>query len=545
MAVEFKLPDIGEGVAEGEITRWLVKEGDAIREDQPMVEVMTDKATVEITSPVTGTVGKIFAAEGAVVPVHSVIVNLLRAEEGSKPEAKPAAAAPATSAPSAQKPASSRSAAPAASAAAERTVEFKLPDIGEGVAEGEITRWMVKEGDSISEDQPMVEVMTDKATVEITSPVTGCVGKILAADGQVVPVHSVIVHLIAGAGSAPKSDAKVEAAPAQPTTEPAQHAKVAPAASTVAPLSGRVLAAPATRRLARENGVDLAAVPGSGPKGRITKDDLLTHLSKPATTDAQEKVVAASTGASTSAAPPQKARTFEPGTVEVVPYRGIRKAIGDQMERSLFSAPHFTYVDEVDMTALYALRKETAALAAEENVKVTFLPFIMKALVSAIRRFPSVNAELRKEEGQVLVKHDVHVGIATDSDRGLLVPVIRNVDQKSLLEIARDLGELSEKARAGKASREELTGSTITITSAGSIGGLFATPIINYPEVAILGVYQIKDKPVIRGTQIVPGKIGYLSLTLDHRVVDGATAAHFVNHMKKLLENPGLLLLEA
>ncbi|HMS17854.1 MAG TPA: hypothetical protein PKA37_13515, partial [Planctomycetota bacterium] len=193
MAVEFKLPDIGEGVAEGEITRWLVKEGDAIREDQPMVEVMTDKATVEITSPVTGTVGKIFAAEGAVVPVHSVIVNLLRAEEGSKPEAKPAAAAPATSAPSAQKPASSRSAAPAASAAAERTVEFKLPDIGEGVAEGEITRWMVKEGDSISEDQPMVEVMTDKATVEITSPVTGCVGKILAADGQVVPVHSVIV----------------------------------------------------------------------------------------------------------------------------------------------------------------------------------------------------------------------------------------------------------------------------------------------------------------------------------------------------------------
>ncbi|HMS18845.1 MAG TPA: 2-oxo acid dehydrogenase subunit E2, partial [Planctomycetota bacterium] len=199
----------------------------------------------------------------------------------------------------------------------------------------------------------------------------------------------------------------------------------------------------------------------------------------------------------------------------------------------------------VDMTALYALRKETAALAAEENVKVTFLPFIMKALVSAIRRFPSVNAELRKEEGQVLVKHDVHVGIATDSDRGLLVPVIRNVDQKSLLEIARDLGELSEKARAGKASREELTGSTITITSAGSVGGLFATPIINYPEVAILGVYQIKDKPVIRGTQIVPGKIGYLSLTLDHRVVDGATAAHFVNHMKKLLENPGLLLLEA
>jgi pyruvate dehydrogenase E2 component (dihydrolipoamide acetyltransferase) len=427
-------------------------------------------------------------------------------------------------------------------------VDFKLPDIGEGVAEGEVTKWLVKEGDAIAEDQPMVEVMTDKATVEITSPVAGRIGKILAAEGQVVPVHSVIVQLLAGGGQAASAKEQTSSAPAEPaakttSAKETSATKQAPAQTNQSGNNGRVLAAPATRRLAREKGVELNAVQGSGPKGRITKDDLMSFLRDGSSQTAQKAGAATDSGAKTSA--PSAPKTYVPGTVEVVPYRGMRKAIGDQMERSLFSAPHFTYVDEVDMSALYALRKETAALAADQGVKVTFLPFIMKALVSAIRRFPSANAELRKDEGQVLIKHDVHVGIATDSDRGLLVPVIRNVDQKSLLEIARDLSELSEKARAGKASREELSGSTITITSAGSIGGLFATPIINYPEVAILGVYQIKDKPVIKNGQIVPGKIGYLSLTLDHRVVDGATAAHFVNHMKRLLENPGLLLLEA
>jgi pyruvate dehydrogenase E2 component (dihydrolipoamide acetyltransferase) len=539
MAVEFKLPDIGEGVAEGEITRWLVKEGDSIKEDQPMVEVMTDKATVEITSPVTGTVGKILAQEGAVVPVHSVIVHLERSN--GAPAAKSA------SSPS-KGSEGSASGKGEATPSAGRTVDFKLPDIGEGVAEGEVTKWLVKEGDAIAEDQPMVEVMTDKATVEITSPVAGRIGKILAAEGQVVPVHSVIVQLLAGGGQAASAKEQTSSAPAAPAAKASSpagnsHATHAPAQQTHSANNGRVLAAPATRRLAREKGVELNAVQGSGPKGRITKDDLMSFLRDGSSQTAQKAGAATDSGAKTSA--PSAPKTYAPGTVEVVPYRGMRKAIGDQMERSLFSAPHFTYVDEVDMSALYALRKETAALAADQGVKVTFLPFIMKALVSAIRRFPSANAELRKDEGQVLIKHDVHVGIATDSDRGLLVPVIRNVDQKSLLEIARDLSELSEKARAGKASREELSGSTITITSAGSIGGLFATPIINYPEVAILGVYQIKDKPVIKNGQIVPGKIGYLSLTLDHRVVDGATAAHFVNHMKRLLENPGLLLLEA
>ena len=521
MTVEFKLPDIGEGVAEGEIVKWLVQEGDSIAEDQPMVEVMTDKATVEITSPVNGAVGKILAGEGDVVPVHSVIVHL-------EQDAGAAPAAPV------EKPGKQPPAPPSGGGG---TVEFKLPDIGEGVAEGEIVKWLVNEGDSVNEDQPMVEVMTDKATVEITSPVTGTVGKILAGEGDVVPVHSVIVHLNSSGGAPSKTTAPTASPTPKPAPSPStNHAAPAPPVQH----NGKVLAAPATRKLARERGVDLVTVPASGPRGRITRDDLLAFLSSGGTPAAPTAVAP-----NTSAPAAPLTRTFAPGTVEEMPYRGIRKAIGDQMELSLYSAPHFTYVDEVDMTDLYALRKQAAALAAEQGIKVTFLPFIIKALVSAIRRHPTANAELQKDQGRVLVKADVHVGIATDTDRGLVVPVIKHADQKSILEIAADLSRLSEAARSGKATRDDLTGSTITITSAGSIGGLFATPIINYPEVAILGVYQIKDKPVIKDGEIVPGKIGYLSLTLDHRVVDGATAAHFVNHMKRLLETPGLLMLEA
>jgi pyruvate dehydrogenase E2 component (dihydrolipoamide acetyltransferase) len=423
------------------------------------------------------------------------------------------------------------------------TVDFKLPDIGEGVAEGEIVRWIVNEGDAITEDDPMVEVMTDKATVEITSPVTGSVAKILVEEGAVVPVHSVIIQLEASDDAAvpapAPSPSPAPAAPAPASSAPAPASSApAPAASAPAPAApasvnsgGKILAAPATRKLARESGIELAAVTGSGPRGRVTKADVEAYLQ--------------AGPAASGAAPAFQPRTFAPGGTDVIPYRGIRKATGDQMVRAMYTAPHFTYVDEIDMTQLYALRKEAAAMGAEKGVKVTFLPFIIKALCSGIRRHPSVNAELKEDEGNIVVKHDIHVGIAADTDNGLMVPVVKHADKLGMIEVAAEIQRLTEAARTGKASRDELTGSTITITSAGSIGGLFATPIINYPEVAILGVYQIKDKPVIRDGNVVPGKIGYLSITLDHRCVDGATAGHLMNHMKRLLENPGLLALEA
>ena len=413
------------------------------------------------------------------------------------------------------------------------TFEFKLPDIGEGVAEGEIVRWIISEGAAITEDDPMVEIMTDKATVEITSPVTGTVGKILAEEGAVVPVHSVIVQLETAEGEtspAPAAPPAQAAAPAAPTPAPAAP-RPAAAATSAGNGGGQVLAAPATRKLARESGVALAAVTGTGPRGRVTRSDVEALLQAPP--------------AASAAAPTYQPRTFEAGGSDVVPYRGIRKATGDQMVRSMYTAPHFTYVDEIDMTELYALRKQAAVIGGEQGVKVTFLPFIIKALCAGIRRHPSVNAELREDEGNIVVKHDIHVGIATDTDNGLMVPVLKHADKLSALEVAAEIQRLTEAARTGSASRDELTGSTITITSAGSIGGLFATPIINHPEVAILGVYQIKDKPVIRDGEVVAGKIGYLSITLDHRCVDGATAAHLMNHMKRLLENPGLLVLEA
>jgi pyruvate dehydrogenase E2 component (dihydrolipoamide acetyltransferase) len=436
------------------------------------------------------------------------------------------------------------------------TIEFKLPDIGEGVAEGEITQWMVSEGDPIKEDQPMVEVMTDKATVDITSPVTGRVAKILHAVGEVVPVHDVIVVLEeeGESGGAKPAESAESPPPSQPAPAPQKRESPAPAPAA-SPPSGdgaKVLATPAVRKYAREQGVDISEVKGSGPRGRVTREDIDEHGARPAQAPVAPPAPAAAAPAAPSAPAPSPAPTpkvvvphFDEAGEEVVAYRGIRRAIGDQMERSKQEIPHFTYVEEMEMSALWALRKEAAALGAERGVKVTFLPFIIKALCATARRFPSVNAHMLKDAGEIRIKQDVHVGIATDTDRGLLVPVVRSANRKTVLEIAADLQRLSSEARDGSVSRDDLTGSTITITSAGSIGGLFATPIINYPEVAILGVYQIKDKPVIRDGQVVPGKIGYLSLTLDHRAVDGATAAHAMNHMKRLLESPSLLVIEA
>ena len=424
------------------------------------------------------------------------------------------------------------------------TIDFKLPDIGEGVAEGEIVRWIVNEGDAIREDQPMVEIMTDKATVEIGSPVTGRVAKILAKTGAVVPVHSVIVQLEKAEAAVTAARAAAPAAAAAPAVSAPARAIAAQSSTTAA--SATILAAPATRRLARESGVDMGSVSGSGPQGRVTKDDVLAASAAAAAPVARSAApVQAVVAAPAAVARPIAAtRSFTPGSEERIAYRGIRKATGDQMVRSAFTAPHFTYVDEIDMSALYALRKEAAQLADEQGVKLTFLPFIIKALCSALRRHPTVNSTLDEKAGEIIVKSDIHVGIATDTERGLMVPVLRNAHAKSVLELASELQRLTAKARAGQASREELSGSTITITSAGSIGGLFATPIINHPEAAILGVYQIKDKPVIRDGAVVPGKIGYLSITLDHRVVDGGTAAHMMNHIKRLLENPALLVLE-
>lgn len=431
-------------------------------------------------------------------------------------------------------------------------MDFKLPDIGEGIHEGEVVKWLVKEGDTVKEDQPILQVMTDKATVEIPAPTSGRIAKIHAAEGKVALVGSVLVTIDTAGGAAPK------AAPAAATNGPlhaaagggppkigtdtmitrevaraaveAQAAIVSPAARKV---NGRVLAAPATRKLAREMGLDIGTVAGSGPSGRVTKDDLKRFVSAPTkvlgtpVTAAQAPVPVASSGAD-----------------ERIPLRGLRKLIAENMHRSKSTAAHYTYVEEVDVTELVAFRASAKKFAEGKGARLTYLPFIIKAVVAGLKDFPYVNASLDDAAGEIILRKSYHIGVAAATDEGLMVPVLRDADKKSLLQIARELDDLANRTRAKRATREELKGSTFTITSLGSMGGLFATPVINWPEVAVMGVHKIAKRPWVVNDQIVVRDIMLLSLSLDHRVVDGAVGAQFMNRVVEILQDPKLLLLE-
>ncbi len=584
--IEFKLPDIGEGVAEGEIVAWKVEAGEAVTEDQIMVEVMTDKATVEIGAPVTGRIAEIRAAEGETINVGEVIVVLEDSAESSAPaetEAETAAAATGAEPPAkqakakqgaAKKGAGKQASAPAPAAAASgddgdddyEEINFTLPDIGEGVAEGEVTQWHVKAGDAVKEDQVMVEVMTDKATVEIGSPVDGKVLELLVEEGQTVPVGEILLVLGSTSG-APKMHA--EASASAPTTAKAAGGKAASSASgggataTAAPPATlpdtglpdradgtrRVRAAPATRRLAREQGIDIATLAGSGPNGRILIADVKAASGTgPATTPSAPRGKSAPkpSAAKPAAKPARKAAPKAAPLTgdERVPLRGLRKRIAAQMRVAKDTAAHFTYVEELDVTELVKLRRAAKAKGEAAGVKITYMPFIIKALVPALRDFPLVNSSLDEEAGEIVYHHDLNIGIAVDTEGGLIVPVVRAVDTKSLVELAGEIGDLAERGREGKQRQEDFGGGTFTITNAGNIGGMLATPIINVPEVAILGVHAIKQRPWVVDGEIVVRDIMLLSISLDHRVVDGAVGARFMNRVKELLENPALLLLE-
>ncbi|MGK0299971.1 MAG: pyruvate dehydrogenase E2 component (dihydrolipoamide acetyltransferase) [Planctomycetota bacterium] len=431
--------------------------------------------------------------------------------------------------------------------------EFKLPDIGEGIAEGEIVSWKVASGQAVKEEDEFVEVMTDKATVTITVPFTGKIAELRCAEGDVVPVGSVIAVIDAGAagGDAPAAAAPAAAAPAPAAPAPAAPAPAAAPAPTpvaaaapaaAAPAAfvqsspGKVLAAPATRRRAREMGIDLSAISASGPRGRITNDDLAGAT--PAAAQAGGAVVGS------HAFPPIAIPPAPEGRTEVrTPFRGLRRKIADAMKRSMFTATHFTYVDDIDVTDLVKIRKEAKAAYADRGVNVTYLPFIMKAIVTAMKAYPEMNASLDEVTNEFVVKHYYNFGIATDTDNGLIVPVIKDVDRKSVGELATELQELAARTREGKVTVDDLTGGTFTITNAGNIGGLFATPVINFPEVAICGVHAIKDAAIVRDNACVPGKKMYLSVSIDHRLVDGATGAHWMNIVKDNLEQPYRMLL--
>ena len=413
---------------------------------------------------------------------------------------------------------------------------FKLPDIGEGVVEGEVVQWHVAAGDTVTEDDPIVDVMTDKATVTIPSPVTGVVTSLSGDVGDMVAVGSTLVEFDSDADAAPASKPEVEpeaeSSPTPPPApEPAADPTPAPAAAKPAPApaaaSSRVLASPAIRRRAREAGVDLSQVRGSGPAGRVRHADLDAYI--------------AADGAVTGAAPSSySTKRTDVTEVKVV---GLRRKIAEQMTISKSTIPHFSYFEEVDVTELEALRQALNASRDESQPKLTYLPFIMLALSRIMPEHPECNANY-DDQGGVVARHGaVHIGIATQTDRGLYVPVVKHVEAMDAWQAAAEMQRVASAARDGTASLEDLTGSTFTITSLGRDGGLGATPIINHPEVAILGVHKARDMPVVRDGQIVVRRIMNLSSSFDHRVVDGADGAALVQHLRRMLEHPALIFM--
>lgn len=459
------------------------------------------------------------------------------------------------------------------------TVAFKLPDVGEGIHEAEIVRWLVNVGDTVREFDPIVEVQTDKALVELPAPTSGVVLEIKAQAGHLAHVGDIII-VFGEQGAAPAA-AQAEAGGQPPVavgatvTSAASVSNTSVAVASGAPtggtlVAGRVLATPATRKLARDLGVDLKLVPATGKAGRVTKEDVQRFHEGGASAGAAHQQAlhaqgghAESSGSSAARGPEVESSlaggagvgggvnapsaavvSTSTSAEERVPLRGLRRTIAQRMVQSAFTAPHVTAFDDVDMTDLIAYRKQANALLADRGIKLTFLPFILKALTSALKAYPYLNAHMDDAAGEIVLKKDYNFGIAVDTADGLLVPVLKHVDRKSILELAEEIKALVDKTQSRTLDVSEMRGGTFTISNMGPIGGLFATPILNYPEVGILGVHKIEEKAVVRNGEIVIRSMMNLSLSFDHRVIDGATAVRFTNHMKRLLENPNLMFLE-
>ncbi|MBN8252468.1 2-oxo acid dehydrogenase subunit E2 [Priestia flexa] len=438
--------------------------------------------------------------------------------------------------------------------------EFKLPDIGEGIHEGEIVKWFVKAGDEIDEDDVLAEVQNDKAVVEIPSPVKGKVLEVKVDEGTVATVGQVIVTFDAPGyedlkfkgddhDDAPKQEeAPKEEEQVQATAEAGQDVEKAAASAQpqaeVDP-NRKVIAMPSVRKYAREKGVDIKAVPGSAKNGRIVKEDIDSFLSGSSTAAASTATEEAP--AATEAAPKATATAIPEGDLPETREKmsGIRRAIAKAMVNSKQTAPHVTLMDEIDVTALVAHRKKFKSVAADQGIKLTFLPYVVKALTSALKKFPALNTSIDDSTDEVIQKHYYNIGIAADTEKGLLVPVVKNADRKSVFEISDQINDLAGKAREGKLAPAEMKGASCTITNIGSAGGQWFTPVINHPEVAILGIGRIAEKPVVRDGEIVIAPVLALSLSFDHRIIDGATAQNALNQIKRLLNDPELLLMEA
>ncbi|CQH43872.1 dihydrolipoamide S-acyltransferase [Halobacterium hubeiense] len=488
MAREFKLPDVGEGVAEGEIVSWLVSEGDTVSEDQPVAEVETDKAVVEVPAPVNGTVRKLHYDAGDVVPVGEVIVTFDvegEAAEATEPEEE-ATEEPESASKSATEKASTRTFAPPSVRRLARELDVDLDSVEGTGPSGRVTESDVRAAAEGHATEPQEEPPD-----EVRSAVEP-VGE-QAAD-----------HTEGGAGGQESAGRE------------------------------KTLAAPATRGLAKELGVDIDDVPATEER------DGEAFVTAEAVQEYAEGGTAAQ-GEPTTGAPEQ---AFVEGGETTQPYRGVRRSIGEQMAKSKYTAPHVTHHDTAVIDDLVETRAKLKERAAEQDVKLTYLPFVMKAVVAGLKEYPILNSELREEEEEIALKQDYNIGVAVATDHGLMVPVVKHVDQKSILDIAEEVNELAAKARDRSISREEMQGGTFTITNFGAVGGEYATPIINYPETAILGLGGIDERPVAEDGEVRAAQTLPLSLSIDHRVIDGAEAARFTNYVMERLTDPELLLLE-
>ena len=417
--------------------------------------------------------------------------------------------------------------------------EFKFPDIGEGLTEGEIVRWLVKEGDEVKEGQPLVEVETDKALAEIPSPRTGVILKILAKEKEIVKVGQVMVVIgekgeaLAAPPPKPKSVGVVGELEEAPEEVPAAEVRGEAARPTF--VSPHASATPAVRALAKELGVDINKMKGTGPEGRVLEKDI-RQAAEVKEKPAEVKPVEA----------PKKVRKYDLyGYVDRVPLRGVRRSIAKAMVKSKYTAPHVTTMDEADVTELWKIREKEKKAAEKKGIKLTILPFIIKAVLAGLKEHPYLNATLNDEDEEIILKKYYNIGVATDTPEGLMVPVVKNANDKSILQLAEELTQLTEKARNRTIDLADLKGGTFTITNYGALGGIYGTPIINHPEVAILGTGRIKDTPVVREGKVEIRKILFLALSFDHRVVDGAEAARFLNTVIARLEDPDLILLES
>jgi pyruvate dehydrogenase E2 component (dihydrolipoamide acetyltransferase) len=568
--MEFRLPDLGEGIDTATVTAVLVKPGDSVASGQNVIAIETDKAAMEVAADVAGKIEKVLVKPGdKIAPGAAVLSVSGDGKAAAKPshaearrETPPAEAKPAAPPSEKRQPASppASSPTPAAPAAKERQADFKLPDLGEGIDSATVTSVLVKPGDSIAVGQNVIAIETDKASIEVPSDVAGTVEKILVKPGEKIPPGTRILTVGGAAKEQPAARApapekslpeekRPESRPEpearrEPATAVATEERRAPArdisGNGVATKDGKLVpAGPATRRLARELGVGLAEVKPSGRGGRVTFEDVKSFVR-----EERQRGGGGNREAATGFAQPPLPDFAKYGEIERKPVSSIRQTIARNLTIAWRTMPMVTQNDLADITELEAGRKRIVEAVPKGSPKITMTVLAVKACVAALREFPQFNSSFDMNAGEMIVKNYYHIGIAVDTERGLVVPVIRDAETKSIRDLAAEVTSLAEKARAGKLSLDEMRGGTFTITNLGGIGGTSFTPIINYPEVAILGLSRSSLQPVVRDGQIVPRLLMPLSLTYDHRVIDGADGARFTTRLVQLLGDPVRLLME-